>query len=663
MGPGKSDYSGFLKLKEDGTNWPAYKVEVLQHMYARGIDENLDNTAIKPEQLVAHNNKVYLATDTKHENPLDRERIKTLQAEHREYRKCEGIGTEILIATVPVSTFVQLRHYDTLAERWNALCTIYEHCGEDVSFDMWDRFHDLHFPGGSVQAFISEMSDMRDQLILNDADLSDKQFVAAIRRAFRQSEYNEFLASVCAGIRNAGKEITPNVLIQELKTEANSRHGASAIALNNKKLTALASSGPGSHSTNNSGKKGKKKTRDSKTKPKYHCENCGLDGHSIEWCWGPGGEIYDSSPQWWQDKQAELSKKNHTANTAETESSNRKPDHVALLANHTSPTSITDTTTHTTTTQDNTLTILISQLIKMLGEGATPLTESADAKPKHIALATHKLPCISDVKPLTAPSYALQSSSPYLGAVLDSDHFTPCRDALTNFTPFKETTHVADGRIVDALGKGDLTISVPCGNLTPTKVTLSNVYYVPSFSFTLVSIACILFHSNCQVIFKKTPHPTALLITESNVVFGRVPLSRGLFRYGPRPHIASDDEVEDQLLQEEEDLPNDLQSQHPQPNHDHEEQPQPPSAPPKPRRIMGLDVPDDVDIHAPRTTCTRSNSVTMPGFYKEKNQEARGSSSVVLLESQIGSLIATHNEIRDQYGEDFTDIDEASMCV
>ncbi|PPQ85581.1 hypothetical protein CVT24_009933, partial [Panaeolus cyanescens] len=548
MGPGKSDsYSSFLKLKEDSTNWPAYKVEVLQHMYARGIVDNLDNTAIKPEQLVAYNDKTYLASDTKHENPLDRERIKTLQAERREYLKSEGLGTEILIATVPVSIFVQLRHYETLAERWNALCTIYEHRGEDVSFDMWDRFHDLRFPGGSVQAFISKMSDMRDQLILNDTDLSDKQFVAAIRRAFRQSEYNEFLASVCAGIRNAGKEITPQILIQELKTESNSRHGASAIAPNNKTSEALASSGPGSHSTSNSGNKGKKKSRDNnKSKPKYHCENCNLDGHSKERCWGPGGGSYDSSPQWWRDKQAELRKKNHTANAAEshesacayTESTACKPDHIALLSAHTPSSGITDSITPpiTTATQNDVHapTALVNHLIKLLGESAKPLTESADAKPEHVALATHKLPCFSDVKPLEAPSYALQSmSSPYLGAVLDcgaSDHFTPCRDALTNFTPVNKTTRVADGRIVNALGKGNLTITVPCGNLGTTKVTLTDVYYVPSFSFTLVSIACILFHSNCQVLFKKTPHPTALLITESNVVFGRIPLSRGLFR-------------------------------------------------------------------------------------------------------------------------------------
>ncbi|PPQ84652.1 hypothetical protein CVT24_006859 [Panaeolus cyanescens] len=182
----------------------------------------------------------------------------------------------------------------------------------------------------------------------------------------------------------------------------------------------------------------------------------------------------------------------------------------------------------------DTLLRAFSTLVNSLGEGAFPLTESLDAKPEHVALVLHNLPCTRDVEPLKAPSYALQSLNPqYQGTVLDcgaSDHYTPCRDSLTNFTPVKETTRVADGRIVDALGKGDLTITVPCGNLGSTKVTLSDVYYVPTFSFTLVSIARILHNSNCQILFKNSPLPTAILVTESNVVFGRVPLTRGLFR-------------------------------------------------------------------------------------------------------------------------------------
>ncbi|PPQ87101.1 hypothetical protein CVT24_012121, partial [Panaeolus cyanescens] len=474
MGPGKSDnYSGFLKLKEDGSNWPAYKIEILQHLNARGIVDNLEPPIFPLDSITVHNNQYYRSSDTKFEKPLDRETAKSLQAERREFRKAEGLGTEILIATLPVSIFVQLRHHTTLAERWQALCEIYEHRGEDVSFDMWDKFHDLRFPGGSVHAFISKMSDMRDQLILNDADLTDKQFVAAIRRAFRQSEYNEYLASVCAGIRNAGKEITPAILIQELKTEANSRHGASAISPNVKTSEALASSSSNSHgSTSNPGKRGKKKTRGSKSKPDYHCDHCGKDGHSEQRCWAPGGGGYDTAPQWWKDKHAESQKKNshsnanivesHESACAFTESSSSKPEHVALLSatNHITYTP-SDSTTLSNVTPTlptplpdyNTLLNTYITLVNGLGEGTFPITKSLDAKPDHVALVLHNLPCTRDVEPLKAPSYALQSlTSKYLGTVLDcgaSDHYTPRRDLLTNFTPVKEATRVADGRIVD----------------------------------------------------------------------------------------------------------------------------------------------------------------------------------------------------------------------
>ncbi|PPQ84116.1 hypothetical protein CVT24_002084 [Panaeolus cyanescens] len=134
------------------------------------------------------------------------------------------------------------------------------------------------------------------------------------------------------------------------------------------------------------------------------------------------------------------------------------------------------------------------------------------------------------------------------------------------------------------------------------------------------------------------------------------------------PHASpSDDEVEDQLLQQEEDLPDDLHHPQPQPQpiqHPHpnnEEHPQLP--PPKPRRIMGLEVPDDVDINAPRTTRTRRESISMPGFYQEKNQEVRGSSNSAFLHLNANSLLAMYDEIRDQYGKEFTHLPEITQAI
>ncbi|PPQ83944.1 hypothetical protein CVT24_005864 [Panaeolus cyanescens] len=116
---------------------------------------------------------------------------------------------------------------------------------------------------------------------------------------------------------------------------------------------------------------------------------------------------------------------------------------------------------------------------------------------------------------------------------------------------------------------------------------------------------------------------------------------------------ASDVEVENHLLDDE----------HPTP------QPSPPPSPPpipptsKPRRIMGLDVPDNVDINAPRQTRPRTNSLSMPGFYLDKNLEARGSARLSLLESHISSLLAMHDEIRDQYGSSFITVPEVTQAI
>ncbi|KIL66129.1 hypothetical protein M378DRAFT_33011, partial [Amanita muscaria Koide BX008] len=87
----------------------------------------------------------------------------------------------------------------------------------------------------------------------------------------------------------------------------------------------------------------------------------------------------------------------------------------------------------------------------------------------------------------------------------------------------------ANGRVLQATGKGDLKVLFPMGaGHEPTKVMLKGVYYSPEFAFTLVSVGTMDgkgFHVNfgdgkCTVY---TPKP-------SRRVIGRIPKSNGLYR-------------------------------------------------------------------------------------------------------------------------------------
>src|SRR5271156_5223656 len=89
-----------------------------------------------------------------------------------------------------------------------------------------------------------------------------------------------------------------------------------------------------------------------------------------------------------------------------------------------------------------------------------------------------------------------------------SRHMSPYRHKFINFFPIqKRVLTAADGGTFDAIGKGDMFITMPNGQTT-TRILLKDVLYAPKMGVTLVSIGKIdvagyasLFHKNCLRIF------------------------------------------------------------------------------------------------------------------------------------------------------------------
>jgi hypothetical protein len=76
------------------------------------------------------------------------------------------------------------------------------------------------------------------------------------------------------------------------------------------------------------------------------------------------------------------------------------------------------------------------------------------------------------------------------GAIIDSGasaHFCPDRTKFKNFVSIpSQNIHTADGTTVSAIGRGDVSISLPLGSKW-TSVTLKDMLYAPDMAFTLVS--------------------------------------------------------------------------------------------------------------------------------------------------------------------------------
>jgi hypothetical protein len=141
----------------------------------------------------------------------------------------------------------------------------------------------------------------------------------------------------------------------------------------------------------------------------------------------------------------------------------------------------------------------------------------------------------------TEPLEALSAAHAANNVIIDcgaTRHFTPNRSDLENFTEIEpKPIKAANGRILQATGKGDLKVTFPMGTGNkPTKATLQGVYYSPEFAFTLISVGT-LDGKGFQVNFDdgictiSTPKP-------SRRVIGRIPLSNGLYRTSIAPKNA-----------------------------------------------------------------------------------------------------------------------------
>jgi len=229
--------------------------------------------------------------------------------------------------------------------------------------------------------------------------------------------------------------------------------------------------------------KGKWKGRGGKSKlnEDLHCTNCKLDGHVKEDCYAKGGGQEASAPDWWKRKQERKKRGKSTANVAE-EVTEEDPDDYAFTA-----------------------------------------TLPVDEDPNIALTAT------SDFRELHA------DQKPSCGIIIDcgaSRHFSPDRAKFINYREIPPTPiQAANGQAFDALGKGDIVISLPMSqNQSPIPITLKNVYYSPRFALTLISVA-VLDRAGCELRIKDG---CCVILNPKSHVIGRIPLTRGLYRaYDP----------------------------------------------------------------------------------------------------------------------------------
>ncbi|KAJ2929035.1 hypothetical protein H1R20_g8058, partial [Candolleomyces eurysporus] len=362
--------------------------------------------------------------DTAFATPLLADDIERFEVAASEYDKNEGVGSDVLNNTLPTSIYREIQTFKTLAEKWSALSSMFEHRGNVVQFDILAKLQNARYQGGSMRSFLSQLTEWRNQLLDNDYTLSDSQFVTYITSSLASNtEYRTLISAIEGAAEIANASLTSDVLKRRLIAEHEARNGINSNATTSGSgSTALAAS----HSKDTKG--GKKK------KNEYFCTICNVNGHSKERCYAEGGGKAHQAPEWYKKKQAKrLAQEGKTSNTAST----------------------------TTTT----------------------------TKTANVSSTTYS--CVAEGLLNTSTIAMSATTNEYQGIILDcgaSDHFTPYRHLLTDYVEIQEHTRVADNCATYVAGKGTMVVELPMGSGQPSiKLTLTNVYCVPSFVYTLIS--------------------------------------------------------------------------------------------------------------------------------------------------------------------------------
>ncbi|OBZ69824.1 Retrovirus-related Pol polyprotein from transposon TNT 1-94 [Grifola frondosa] len=115
-----------------------------------------------------------------------------------------------------------------------------------------------------------------------------------------------------------------------------------------------------------------------------------------------------------------------------------------------------------------------------------------------------------------------------------SRHISPYRNAFITFESISpRPVSAADGRKFDAVGKGKISVEIPCGDEVRT-ITLDNVLYAPDLAFCLISISC-LDEAGYSVTFEKGV--CRINDRKTRCVVGRIQSKNGLY---PIKHSAAE---------------------------------------------------------------------------------------------------------------------------
>ena len=335
---------------------------------------------------------------------------------------------DVIYETVSKSVFLEVKNEATATDVWKKVISIHETKGTMSYTDTLTQLSNMRYSEDkSMHSHISAMQELRERLADTGPPISEDQFSAYIRASLTP-DYRPLLTSIMSSACATKATVALHDLIAMIYEEADNKAALKRVDEANENA-ALAASSSKNHRMKGKGRaKGGSSSKSNKAD--RYCKNCKKKGHLDEDCFAPGGGKETDAPEWWKKKFAKGG--SSTAAVAETDEGD-----YAFLAQ-------------------------VKNVVLVITSNFQEEAHSAD-------IAHH-------------------------GIIINcgaSRHFTPDHLRLLDYKEISPVPiRTANGRSFNALGRGNMKISFPMGNKSPTTVTLINVYYCPSLTFTLLSVTC-----------------------------------------------------------------------------------------------------------------------------------------------------------------------------
>ncbi len=474
----------FAKLptcKADGTNWIFFRDRFLFAVDAAGLSDHFEDvmTATEPTAPAVVDSKNPTADETKALNEYAKKR--------RIWKSEQAVIKQGIASVISDSLFLKVKGEATAKAMWEKVKSEYEKKSKMVTVDLRRKLQDERCAeGGDVKTHLTKLQSIREDLIAMGADPGDDNFVAIVLGSLPTS-FETYLSALTGASTLLGKALDPDMVLQGISDEADRRKVRSAGK--GEKEAAFYSG--------NSGKKSRKSVE---------CYNCHRKGHMSRDCWSKGGGKEGQGPRKGrgQANSAKVDKEFDAAWFAEEEEDDEED---------------------------------FSDL-PSLQDVSDSEDEDSDDEADELDISTPEL--IGEITSLTSGNLAAavaDTEREHEVDIFDSgatQHMTPSRHRLMNYTAIKPRgIMAADKKKFEALGKGDMHITIPNGKNQTTKVLVKDVLHAPNLGVTLLSVGRIT-QAGYSLDFKDEE---CRIFDKKHHQIGSIPHVNGLYRLRvPVPH-------------------------------------------------------------------------------------------------------------------------------